>query len=194
MLTATTKLVKPGDQKPSELETQVAQTLLDLEATSDIKAQLRELYITGAREVDVAGGKKAIILSVPVPQLKGFQKIQAKLVRELEKKFSGKHFVVIAQRKILPKPSRKTRSATKQKRPISRTLTAVHEAALNDLVYPAEIVGKRIRIKLDGSRLLKVHLDKNQQTTVEHKVDTFTSIYKKLTGKDVTFEFREVVV
>jgi small subunit ribosomal protein S7e len=97
MLTATTKLVKPGDQKPSELETQVAQTLLDLEATSDIKAQLRELYITGAREVDIAGGKKAIILSVPVPQLKGFQKIQSKLVRELEKKFSGKHFVVIAQ-------------------------------------------------------------------------------------------------
>lgn len=49
-------------------------------------------------------------------------------------------------------------------------MTAVHEATLNDLVYPAEIVGKRIRIKLDGSRLVKVHLDKNQQTTVEHKV------------------------
>ena len=46
----------------------------------------------------------------------------------------------------------------------------MHEATLNDLVYPAEIVGKRIRIKLDGSRLVKVHLDKNQQTTVEHKV------------------------
>jgi len=191
---ATTKLVKPGDQKPSELETQIAQTLLDLEATSDIKAQLRELHITGAREVDLQGGKKAIILFVPVPQLRSFQKIQSRLVRELEKKFSGKHFVVIAQRKILPKPTRKTRNASKQKRPISRTLTSVHENTLNDLVYPAEIVGKRIRIKLDGSKLIKVHLDKSQQTTVEHKVETFTSIYKKLTGKDVHFEFREVVV
>ena len=94
---ATTKLVKPGDQKPSELETQIAQTLLDLEATSDIKAQLRELHITGAREVDLQGGKKAIILFVPVPQLKSFQKIQSRLVRELEKKFSGKHFVLVAQ-------------------------------------------------------------------------------------------------
>ncbi|KAH8345266.1 hypothetical protein KR067_000526, partial [Drosophila pandora] len=36
---------------------------------------------------------------------------------------------------------------------------------------------------------VKVHLDKNQQTTIEHKVDTFTSVYKKLTGRDVTFEF-----
>ncbi len=70
----------------------------------------------------------------------------------------------------MPKPTRKTRTASKQKRPISRTLTAVHESTLNDLVYPAEIVGKRIRIKLDGSRLIKVHLDKSQQTTVEHKV------------------------
>jgi small subunit ribosomal protein S7e len=75
----------------------------------------------------------------------------------------------------------------------SRTLTAVHEAALNDLVYPAEIVGKRIRVKLDGSRLIKVHLDKSQQTNVEHKVETFTSIYKRLTGKDVNFEFRETL-
>ena len=52
----------------------------------------------------------------------------------------------------------------------SRTLTHVHEMILEDLVYPAEIVGKRIRIKLDGSRLIKVHLDKAQQTNIEHKV------------------------
>ena len=40
----------------------------------------------------------------------------------------------------------------------SRTLTAVHDAILQDLVYPAEIVGKRIRVKLDGSRLIKVYV------------------------------------
>ena len=52
----------------------------------------------------------------------------------------------------------------------SRTLTSVHDCILDDLCFPAEIVGKRIRVKLDGSRLTKVHLDKTQQTTVEHKV------------------------
>lgn len=45
---------------------------------------------------------------------------------------------------------------------------------LEDLAFPAEIVGKRIRIKLDGSRLIKVHLDKNQQTNIEHKVRAST--------------------
>ena len=76
-------------------------------------------------------------------------------MRELEKKFSGKHVVFIAQRRILPKPTRKA-NKLKQKRPRSRTLLAVHNSILDDLVYPAEIVGKRIRIRLDGSRLFKV--------------------------------------
>jgi small subunit ribosomal protein S7e len=96
VITATTKLVKPGDQKPTELESQISQTLLDLESTNELKASLRLLYITGAREIDTAGGKKAVILFVPVPQLARFQKAQSKLVRELEKKFSGKNFVIIA--------------------------------------------------------------------------------------------------
>jgi small subunit ribosomal protein S7e len=52
----------------------------------------------------------------------------------------------------------------------SRTLTSVYDAILEDLVFPAEIVGKRIRVKLDGAQLIKVHLDKNQQTNIEHKV------------------------
>lgn len=105
-----------------------------------------------------------------MPKQKAFQKIQIRLVRELEKKFSGKHVVFVGERKILPKPTRNTRNPLKQKRPRSRTLTAVYDAILEDLVYPAEIVGKRVRVKLDGSQLIKVHLDKNQQTTIEHKV------------------------
>lgn len=46
----------------------------------------------------------------------------------------------------------------------------MHDAILEDLVFPSEIVGKRIRVKLDGGRLIKVHLDKAQQNNVEHKV------------------------
>ena len=34
----------------------------------------------------------------------------------------------------------------------------VHDAILDDLVYPTEIVGKRVRYKIDGSRTLKVCL------------------------------------
>ncbi|XP_023015502.1 ribosomal protein S7 [Leptinotarsa decemlineata] len=184
------KIIKSGGAEPDAFETQVAQALLDLEMNSDLKAQLRELHITKAREIEL-NNKKSVIIYVPMPKLKQFQKVQARLVRELEKKFSGKHVVFVGERKILPKPTRKTRAANKQKRPRSRTLTSVYDAILEDLVFPAEIVGKRIRVRLDGSQLIKVHLDKNQQTTIEHKVDTFASVYKKLTGREVTFEFPE---
>ncbi len=116
--------------------------------------------------------------------MRSFQKIQSRLVREIEKKFSEKHVVIIASRKIISKDARQ-----KQKRPRSRTMTAVHENMLNDIVYPAEIVGKRTRVNVDGSKLIKIHLDTKDQSTMEHKLDTFIAVYKKLTGKDTTFLF-----
>ena len=98
---------------------------------SDLKSQLRELHITGAKEVDVTG-KKAIVIFVPVPQLKAFQKLQTRVVRELEKKFSGKHVVFIAKRTILAKPTRKMKTKNKQKRPRRWALSYV----INQLKRP----------------------------------------------------------
>jgi hypothetical protein len=78
----------------------------------------------------------------------------ARLTRELEKKFADKHVVFVAQRRTLAKPTRTSR--VKQKRPRSRTLTDVHDKILEDLVFPTEIVGKRTKVAIDGSKLLKV--------------------------------------
>nr|ACV20968.1 small subunit ribosomal protein 7 [Neodiplogaster sp. WEM-2009] len=193
MVQAIQKLVKPDGKPATDLEKQIATALHELDSSADIKNQLRELYIVGVKEVEI-NNKKVIIVFVPVPQLKQFQKNQVRLVRELEKKLGGKHVLFVARRRILPKPQRGSkRFAEKQKRPRSRTLTAVHDAMLNDIVFPAEIVGRRTRVKLDGKRITKVHLDKSQQMNVEHKVDTFTNVYKHLTGKDVVFEFPEPI-
>jgi len=189
MKQGTKKIVKPAGQEPDEFETQVAQELFNLEmSAAEIKSDLRDLHITAAKEVDVGGGKKAIIIFVPYRLLRAYHKIQTRLVRELEKKFSGRHVVIVAQRTILGKSySRSTK--TKGPRPRSRTLTAVQDAILEDLVYPTEIVGKRTRCKLDGTKVLKVLLDPKDQVNAETKLDTFSYVYKKLTNKEVSFEF-----
>ena len=97
----------------------------------------------------------------------------------------------MASRRILPKPKRSARSRNtqKQKRPRSRTLTAVHDAILTDLVFPVEIVGKRIRTKEDGSKTLKVVLDEKERGGVDYRLDTYSSVYRQLTGRGVLFEF-----
>merc|ERR1711966_577072 len=87
---------------------------------------------------------------------KNVLKIQGRLIRELEKKFSKKHVMFVANRTILDKNFR--RKGLKV-RPRSRTLTSVHESILEDVVGPTEIVGKRTRISIDGSKVMKVLLD-----------------------------------
>ena len=149
------------------------------------------------------------MIHVPFRLLKAFHKVQIRLVRELEKKFSGKDVVIVANRRILPKPTTGSSIA----RPRSRTLTAVHAALLEDLVFPTEIVGKRTRYRTDGSKLLKVFLDPKDRcvegapgcalptrvpgrprqhtmltalphrNTTEYKLDSFSSVYAKARGQ-----------
>ena len=77
------KIVKEKGAEPEPFEVDVAQAICDLEANSnDLKAELRELYIVSAKEVDVAG-RKAVVIFVPFKLLKIVHKIQSRLVREV---------------------------------------------------------------------------------------------------------------
>ncbi|KAG6392621.1 hypothetical protein SASPL_146845 [Salvia splendens] len=181
MFTALQKIHKDRDADPTEFEESVAQnSILD----SDPRACLQAL------QIDVAGGKKAVVIHAPYRLRKAFRKVHPKLVRELEKKFSGKDVLFVATRRIVRPPKK----GSAVQRPRSRTLTSVHEAVLEDVVYPAEIVGKRIRYRLDGSKIMKVFLDPKSRNDTENKLETFAGVYRKLSGKDVVFEFPTVEV
>nr|KJB08285.1 hypothetical protein B456_001G075100 [Gossypium raimondii] len=186
MYTSMMKIHKDKDVEPTEFEESVAQAFFDLENTNqDLKSDLKDLYINSAVQIDVSGSRKAVVIHVPYRLRKAFRKVHVKLVRELEKKFSGKDVILIATRRILRPPKK----GSAVQRPRSRTLTAVHEAMLEDIVLPAEIVGKRTRYRIDGSKIMKVFLDPKERNNTEYKLETFSAVYRKLAGKDVVFEF-----
>ncbi|CAB4272060.1 unnamed protein product [Prunus armeniaca] len=130
MYTSRKKIHKDKNAEPTEFEESVGQAIFDLETNSDLKSELKDLYTI-----------QLCLSQDPCSD-----------VRELEKKFSGKDVVLIATRRIVRPPKK----GSAVQRPRTRTLTAVHEAMLEDVVLPAEIVGKRTRYRLDGSKIMKV--------------------------------------
>eukprot|EP01004_Peranema_trichophorum_P008773 NODE_7523_length_768_cov_812.686822_g6911_i0.p1 GENE.NODE_7523_length_768_cov_812.686822_g6911_i0~~NODE_7523_length_768_cov_812.686822_g6911_i0.p1 ORF type:complete len:199 (-),score=26.51 NODE_7523_length_768_cov_812.686822_g6911_i0:94-690(-) len=179
------KLKKSIRKDPSTLEDAVAQALFDLEVNNaNLKPVLSQLYINTAKEVEVVQGKKALVLFFPLRFIRKFHKIHRQLVSELEKKFSGKTVILIGQRKIARRPKSQVKTVQR-----SRCLTAVHEAILTDIVYPADIVGRRWRFRPDGSKQFKVFLDAREKDKIDSKLEAFSTIYKRLTGKDVSFGY-----
>ncbi|ONK67883.1 uncharacterized protein A4U43_C05F4790 [Asparagus officinalis] len=186
MFTAGRKIQNDKGLEPSEFEYNVAQWIFDLENTNqELKSDLKDLFINSALQIDVAGNRKAVVIHVPFRLRKGFRKIHVRLVRELEKKFGGKDVIFVASRRIV-RPPKKGSAVI---RPRNRTLTAVHDAILEDVVYPAEIVGKRVRYHLDGSKIIKIFLDPKERNNTEYKLETFSGVYRRLCGKDVVFEY-----
>merc|ERR1712166_1002889 len=186
------KLVKEGGAAATEVEQEVAKALFDIEVSpsSEIKADVRDIYISAVKEMEVKAGRTALVVQFPFRVWKSVRKIQGRLIRELEKKFSKKHVTFMANRTILDKNFRRKGLAV---RPRSRTLTDVHEQILEDVVGPTEIFGKRTRISVDGTKVMKVMLDPKDKDkeNVEAKLSTFSCVYKKLTNKECVFVFDE---
>lgn len=59
-----TKIVKKMGSEPDQFELSVAQALLELENNSDLKVQLRELYITKAKEIELFGKKVSTLFEM----------------------------------------------------------------------------------------------------------------------------------
>jgi small subunit ribosomal protein S7e len=95
MFTARKKIVKEKDAPIDAFEEQVAQVkmtycchvwwsqswsdsalqaIFDLQVQSDLKADLQDLFITSAKEVEVSSNRKAIIIHVPFRLLKNFHR------------------------------------------------------------------------------------------------------------------------
>ena len=122
----------------------------------------------------------------PLRFIRKFKKIGKLLLERLEKK-TEKKVVFIASRKIVRKPKNVyAQQAVKR----SATMSAVHDEIMNDLVFPADVVGRRWRYNPDGSKRMKVFLDDKMRGWANaQRREAFRRIYATLTGKQVDFGF-----
>ena len=177
-------LRKSGD--PTSGDIQVAKALLAMEnSQKDIQRELRLLKITDSQEIPLGDKRTALVIVVNYTSFKAIRPIQGRITGELEKKFK-RPVSLIFQRTILPKYLKRK---GQQSIPRSRTLTAVHDAILEDLLHPVSILGRRMRVRTDGTRYFRVLLDPKDRDQIEEKLEAISAIYRKLCNKTVQFEF-----
>jgi small subunit ribosomal protein S7e len=176
-------------QKTTKLEEQVAQFLLEFERSHENKSEVKDLYLDSVKEFDLTTKKNKKIILVVIPYIchKLFARIQRKFITELEKKLKVS-VLMMTKRSIESAWIKKHRS---QMRPRNRTLVAVQEAILDDLIAPGNIIGKRTRVRIDGTKFMKVTVDANDKDFLEDKIDAIAQLYKQLTHKDIHFEFKQ---
>ncbi|OEH79189.1 40s ribosomal protein [Cyclospora cayetanensis] len=194
-MTTRQRIVKADGSQPTDVEMEVERCLAEIEssAQSELRAEVAELTVCAVKPVDVpASGKAALVIFVPYRVYANVvRRIHARLIQELEKKLK-RHVVITAQRSIVGLDYKRKNLKI---RPRSRTLTSVQDAMLDDIVAPSEVVGRRWRVRADGSKLMKVHLDPKDKAkdNLEEKLWTFAAVYKRLTNKDAAFLFPDHV-
>lgn len=196
--------------KVNELEEEIAKTLQHFEqSNTDIQAHLKLFYINSAENVEytAADGTKSqyLLVKLPFRSLGAFRKVGKQVIDHLEAKFKWP-VVLAANRTIISTRGKYWKIIcfnalysvsnnflaihhASQKRPRSRTLKAVHQALLDDIVAPSAITGRTVRVATNGKRTEKIFLDPLDRELMEPRLEAMSHAYAKLTTHNVVFDF-----
>lgn len=175
-------------QNLSHVEQSVGTALQDIISHLDGDNKQLASFITLHKAIEIPNGKEKPFILVYVSYRAHkvlLSNLYRKMVMELEKKLKT-IVLMVSARNIQSRWIKKNRT---QKRPYSRTLTAVYESLLDELLLPGIIIGKRSRVRLDGSTYMKVTIDKSEQHFLEERVNAIVTVYKRLTTRDIQIDF-----
>ena len=180
---------KEGSKKGtvSEIQKNVSNELEKIkDAEKDHKAELESLKIEHANEIKMDKEKKCFLIQISTQNLAGFKKVHSLLTKKLEQHLSNPVVIIPARKRVNGK---EYRTFVSKKVPRDRTLTAVFDGYLDDILYPATIVGKRIRYPVGKTRTYKVLVDPLDKETVEYKLQAMKACYRALTNRKLEIEF-----
>ena len=180
---------KEGSKKGaiSEIQKNVSNALEKIKDTEkEHKAELETIKIEYANEVKMEDDQKCFLVQISTQNLAGFKKVHSLLTKKLEEHLSSPVIIIPSRKRV---NGNEYRTFVSKKVPRDRTLTAVFDAYLDDILYPATIVGKRIRYPVGKTRTFKVLVDPLDKETIEYKLPAMTSCYRALTNRKLEIEF-----
>jgi hypothetical protein len=174
----------------SHLEVQVGQALQDSvnHYDGENKKTASSIKINKVVEIPLGKDKPAFLIFVNYRSQRLLAtSLYKKLVNDLEKKL--KSTVLIVAARIIE--SRWIKVNRTQQRSNSRTLVNVYNEYLNELLLPGSIISSRTRVRLDGSSVTKITMDKADQHFLEERIPAIRAAYKKLTSRDIEVDFQK---
>ena len=157
------------------------------DSEKDHKAVLDQIQIEHVNEVEMNEDKKCCLIQVTTTNPVGYKKIHAFLTKKLEESLSIPVILIPSKKRVNGK---EYRNYVSKKVPRDRTLTAVFDGYLDDILFPATVVGKRIRYPIGKTtRVYKVLVDPLDKETIEYKLPAMVACYRALTNRKLEIEF-----
>ena len=175
---------KTDSNKVSDLVSKVFNDFSDSHA--EFREDMKNLKIENVAEFKYEDNKNFLLVSVNESAAKSLQRVHVDLVKRLEST-TGKPVIVIPKRKVVD--GKKFRNFIGKKVPRTKTLTYIRENLLEDLLYPATIVGKRTRYPRGQQKQLKVLVDSIDKDILSSKTSAICVGYKSLTGHELSIDF-----
>ena len=154
----------------------------------DHKAELESIKIEHVNEVQMNDSQKCYLIQISTQNLNGFKKVHSLLTKKFEQHLSDTVILIPKRKRVNGK---EYRAFVSKKVPRDKTLTAVFDGYLDDILYPAIIVGKRVRYSVGKTRTYKVIVDPLDKEMVEYKIPAITACYKAITNRILEIEFQK---
>ncbi len=179
---------KEGSKKSkvTEIEKNVSTTLDKIKESEKEKTDLKSIQLEHVNEVDMGKGQKCYLVQVSTTNVAGYKRVHSLITKKLEESLSCTVILILAKKRVNGKDFR---SFVSKKVPRDRTLTSVFDGYLDDIIFPATIVGKRIRYPTGQIRSYKVIIDPLDKEVVENKLPAIIACYKALTNRKLEVEF-----
>ena len=148
------------------------------------KENLKSLKIDHINEIQLKDNQKCYLIQISSKNLTSFKKVHSLLSKTLEEYLSNTVLLIPSRKKIKEKQYNKNFFSKKYGK--DNTLNSVFDSYLEDILYPATIIGKRIRYPLEKTTVI---VDPLYKETINYKLDAIKACFKLLTNYKLNIEF-----